>query len=238
MISVEQILILTTFISIAMLLGSHYRTKNALQWWYERQSMELSEEAEVAKNGLLQESFFLRRSIELSNECLTSNSNKIKEKYLNSIEKLYDTVTELINHLSPAYVNESLPLAIQYLLSAWKTKVTSVSWVMKLPTDWVNESPMYCRVLLSVLNRLFRVILSQQEIPQQIKVSLVKQGDLNEVTVEFNYQDTLIVKNIRRIKELNYINRVFCILISGKFDYYQKDEVLICRFHWKSNIKA
>ncbi|RUT00812.1 hypothetical protein DSM106972_072210 [Dulcicalothrix desertica PCC 7102] len=237
MISVEQIVILTTFISIAMLLGSRYRTKNALQWWYETQSIEFNEEAEFAKNGLLQESFFLRRSIELLDGNLTSNSGKVKEKYLNSIEKIYDAVTELINHLSPAYVNDSLPLAIQYLVSAWKIKVTAASWVTKLPVDWDNESPIHSRVLLSLLNRLFQVILSQQQIPQQIQVCLAKQGDLNGVTVNFNYQDTLIVNKIRRIKELDYINKIFAILISGKFYYYQKDAILICRLNWKSDSK-
>lgn len=235
MISVEQIVILTTFISIAMLIGSHYRTKGALQWWYERQSIEMSEEAEASKNGLLQELFFLRRSIELLDENLSSNSSQFKGKYLNSTEKLYDSVTELINHLSPAYVDDSLPLAIQYLLSAWKTKVTGVQWVMELPSDWSNESPMYSRVLLSVLDRLFRIILSQQQIPQEIRVCLVKQGDVNEVTVEMSYQDTLVVKNIRQMKELNYINRVFYLLISGKFYYHQKKSILTCRFHWQGN---
>lgn len=237
MISVEQIVILTTFMLIAMLLGSRYRTKNALRWWYETQSIEFHEEAEFAKNGLLQESFFLRRSIELSDGNLTSTSDTIKEKYLNSIEKIYDAVTELINHLSPAYVNDSLPLAIQFLVSAWKMKVTA-SWVMQLPADWDNESPIYNRVLLSVLNRLFQVILSQEKIPQQIQVCLAKQGDENELTVKFNYKDTFIVNKIRRIRELDYINRVFAILIYGKFHYHQKDEILICCFSWKKYCKV
>ncbi|BDA72649.1 unknown protein [Rivularia sp. IAM M-261] len=238
MIFVEQIVILTAFMVIAMLLGSRYRTKNALQWWYEKQSMEFEEEAEFAKNGLLQESFFLRRSIELLDRNITPNCGQVKEKYLNSIEKIYDAVTELINHLSPAYVHDSLPLAIQYLLLAWKTKVTTVGWVMKLPTDWDNESPIYCRVLLSVLNRLFQVILSQQKSPQQIEVCLAKQGDFNEILVQFNYQDALVIRNIRCIRELNYINIIFAIFVSGKFCYYFKDAMLVCRFSWRNNSKV
>ena len=42
--------------------------ENALQWWYKKKLTQLESEANLIREQLLQESFAMRRSLELSDE--------------------------------------------------------------------------------------------------------------------------------------------------------------------------
>jgi len=50
--------------NLLWLLASYFRTQRALQWWSQRQSIQLAHETKI-RDGLLQESL-MRRSLELS----------------------------------------------------------------------------------------------------------------------------------------------------------------------------
>lgn len=239
MVLVDYIVIFTTFILLLLCFCvSRYRTQRALKWWYYRQSLRFSQEAETARNGLLQESFALQRNLELWSVDAESSPKNINQYYLNNIKTLYHSVNELINHLSPPYIDDSLPLAIQYLLSTWKTRTAEVNFVVQLPKDWRQESEVCSRVVLLALDELLQIFLFQYAIPQQIAVSLKSEGDLGKLIVEMSYQDTIPENFFGKRQELIYLSRAFRFLVSGKCSYFQNEKTVIWKFSWKNNIQG
>jgi hypothetical protein len=235
---VEYIVIFTTFTFLVLwFCVSRYQTQRALKWWHYRQSLRFSQEAETVRNGLLQELFSLQRNLELWSMDADSSPKNINQYYLNNIKKLYHSVNELINHLSPPYIDDSLPLAIQYLLSTWKACTTAVDFVMQLSQDYPQESEVSNRVVLLTLDELLQVVFSQQAIPEQIAISLEKEGDFGELVVEISYQDVISWNFFGKIQELIYLSRAFRFLVSGKCSYSQNEKTVIWKFLWKNSFQ-
>jgi hypothetical protein len=243
MVLVEYIVIFVTCIFIMLwLCVSRYQTQRALKWWYYRQSQRFSQEAEIARNGLLQESFSLQRNLELWSVDADSSPKNINQYYLNNIKSLYHSVNELINQLSPPYIDDSLPLAIQYLVSTWKTRTKTVDFVIQLSQDYRQESEVCSRIVLLTLEELLQVVFSQQAIPQQIAVSLISEGvkseeDLGELVVEISYQDVIPWNFFGKIQELIYLSRAFRFLVSGKCSHSQNEKTVIWKFLWKNSFQ-
>ena len=82
------------------LLLCNLRTQKALQWWFQRQSIHLSHEAEKIRDGLLQEAFTIRRSLELSLGENGYNSVTQSQDWLNKIEKFHNSLQQLSDRLS------------------------------------------------------------------------------------------------------------------------------------------
>ncbi|WP_243146918.1 hypothetical protein [Scytonema sp. UIC 10036] len=62
----ESVLIISSVLVVWWLLVSHHQAQQALVWWYSKQWMRMCEKGETIRNGLLQESFIIRRHLELS----------------------------------------------------------------------------------------------------------------------------------------------------------------------------
>ncbi len=140
---------------------SYSRARRALRWWERRRGFQLYCETERIRNGLLQESLAMRRSLELWLGDTHEISLEHVRGWLKGIEKFHHSLGQLSDRLSPPFVEESLPLAIQYLLELWQTYNPHLNIQMELPGDWQDESPECSRVILIALDELLRITLSQ-----------------------------------------------------------------------------
>jgi len=159
--SLESAVLLACIAILIWLFVSYFRAQRALRWWERRRGFQLYCETERIRNGLLQESLAMRRSIELLLGDSCQISLQSVRDWLKGIETFHNSLGQLSDRLSPPYVEESLPLAIQYLLELWQTYNPKLNIQIELPGDWRDESPECSRVILIALDELLRITLSE-----------------------------------------------------------------------------
>lgn len=159
--SLESAVLIACIAILVWWFVSYSRAQRALRWWERRRGFQLYCETERIRNGLLQESLAMRRSIELLLGDSCEISVESVRDWLTGIEKFHHSLGQLSDRLSPPYVEESLPLAIQYLLELWQTYNPKLNIQMELPGDWPDEPPECSRVILIALDELLRITLSE-----------------------------------------------------------------------------
>lgn len=210
----------------------YLRTQQALQWWFRRQSMQMCRESEKIRDGLLQESFSMRRSLELSLVDNVEISTKKSEDWLKKVENLHHSLEELSDRLSPAYIEDSLPLAIEWLLTKWRSRNPRLKFEMELPAHWRHEPPDRSMVILRVLDELLRITSSELLTDISIHVSLKLQGDIGELIVHISYLDLPTLVSYYNLKDLEYLSQTFRFLTSGQCFRRRKKLSVVWYFCW------
>ena len=212
--------------------ASEIRSRRALQWWQARQSRQLLSEAEKIRDGLLQESFTIRRSLELSLEDGRSTSTKLSQDLLKKMEKFYHSLEQLSDHLSPAYIEDSLPLAIQGVVESWQTYNSRLKIEIELPTAWRQEPIDRSLVILRVLDELLRITASQLVRELSLQIRLNQQGNLAELIVQIRYPDVSTLVSDWGREDLEYLSQTFEFLISGQCSRRREELTVAWYFRW------
>lgn len=85
----QVILLIASFITLLWFISSELRIRQALKWWSYQESIKRFLEAEKIRDDLLQESFIIRRNLEmLTVDNLDLSVNKIQE----SVKKLIGSI--------------------------------------------------------------------------------------------------------------------------------------------------
>ena len=136
---------------------SDLRIQQALQWWFSRQFLKLFLEAEKIRDDLLQESFTIRRNLDLlAKDNLSLSTNKTQE-YLKQIDNFHHSFVQLSDRLFPASIQDSLPLSIECLLEPWLTSNPHLYFHFDMPLYWRYEQAERSLIVLTILEELLRI---------------------------------------------------------------------------------
>jgi hypothetical protein len=203
-----------------------------LQWWQQRQSRWLSCEAEKIRDGLLQESFTIRRSLELSLLNEDSTSTELKQDLLNKMEKFYHSLKQLSDRLSPAYIEDSLLLVIQGVVESWQRCNSNIKIGMEFPTAWRQEPRDRSILILRTLDELLRITSSELVTELSIHISLKQQGNIGELIVHISYPDVLTLDSHWGREDLEYLSQTFQFLTSGQCCRLREELTVVWYFRW------
>lgn len=215
-------------------LTSLLEVQDALQWWHYRQSLHIQRQVEQIREGLLQEVFSVRRSIELLKTGESSRFDEKRQHWLAKVEEIHRSLEQLSHRLSPFYVEESLPLAIQYGLDQQQQINSEVS--IELPHDWTNELPERNRVILIMIDELLRIAsppLTGLCLP--LRICLKTQNGLGELAVQISYPDRQSIASCCNSKELRYLEQSFRLLTSGWCLHRRQGLMITWYFYWRLN---
>ncbi|BAY22245.1 hypothetical protein NIES2100_20080 [Calothrix sp. NIES-2100] len=227
------VVLITSIIVVLCLLLYHQQTQRALIWWHSRQWMRMYQEAEMIHNDLLQESFVIRRQLEISSLNPSLYQQMPEQCYLATIEKFHHSLKELSEYLSPAHIEDSLPLAIQHVLVKWRARIPELNLQMELPTEWPPESLYTIRVILIALEELLQIIFSNIPNKLSIFVSVKTLGNFHELMVCCTDLNISQQTYIWHFTELDYLRHAFNFLTSGKCFYQHKYNTAIWHFRWR-----
>lgn len=216
---------------LSWLLVSQFEAQRALQWWYGRQSSQLCHQAEGIRNGLLQESFTVRRNLELALLEDGERSEQPQQEWLVKIDRLHHALRKLSDQLSPPYLDDSLPLAIQSVLESWKSRSLRYRFGWELPAEWRPESHERSRVVLMALDELLRLTFLDGS-GGAVAVQLHQRGDLGELSVQFSDLDRPTPPR-SVAKELAYLKRAFRFLTFGECFCRHIDQTVVWYFRWR-----
>lgn len=215
------------------LLVSQIKTQRALQWWYSRQTTQLFQAAEGIRNGLLQEAFTLRRSLELSLATTTHTPETADQDCLTAIEHFHHDLKELSDQLSPPYIDDSLPLAIQSVLEEWKGQRPFCQIKWDLPSIWQPEPYDRSHLILTALDELLRLILVSPEFKSEIAVHLQQTDAKGELSIQFVAIDRGLLTNPKTVRELQYLKQAFRVLSFGECFCRPCKQTITWYFRWQ-----
>ncbi|BAZ02741.1 hypothetical protein NIES37_67540 [Tolypothrix tenuis PCC 7101] len=223
-----------TVISILLwLLASNYRTQRALRWWHSRQLARMRQEGEAIRNEVLQNTFVLRRHLESPLPTSSESQHKLNTHYLENIEKFHYSLKELSDYLYPAYVDESLPLAIRHMLDTWNKRFPSLNIQYELPNEWREESRDRSQVILIALEELLNYCVSNTSTNFSLFVSLTLQGNLNELMIKFTDLDvSKSTLTAATTDDLLHLCRALKFWLSGKCSRYRQNQTEIWYLRW------
>ena len=112
--------------------------QRALQWWNQRQLDRQHQSAERIRDGLLQDLFAIRRSLEVTQHSSPTGSHLTQ--VMTQLDTLHLGLETLSNHLSPPFAHDHFNLAIQHYLQQWQQEHPTVSLVFSL----TSMTPIEC----------------------------------------------------------------------------------------------
>jgi hypothetical protein len=208
------------------------KIKQALQWWSYRQSMKLFREAEKIRDSLLQDTFSIRRSLDVLKidhpNLLLQNCYEHTKK----IDNFHHSLVQLSDRLSPVYIKESLPLSIQCLLEPWVLSNTHIYFHIDMPAYWQHESIEDSLIIIRALEELLRIILREPSTPIAIYLSLQLTENTKKLTVRITYSDLSNLMSDWDLSELNYLSDSLEFLMSGQCFYNTSNHRLAWYFCW------
>lgn len=196
---------------LSRLFPSEYHTQRALQWWHQRQVNRLHDGAELIRDGILQELFAIRRMLELARD----RQEPVSQASLRQLEVLHLRLERVSNQLSPAFIRDSLPLAIQHVLREWQLRYPAVKLSTQLPQGDFREPTLASRVAFTTFEELLFLVSNKLEADASVAVNLVCHDNTATLTVHINNLDCHQCRAIAQLKELSHLRQSFQFLTNG-----------------------
>lgn len=231
-LNTQVILVIIYLVTLLTFLQTYYKIQQALQWWSSRQSLKLYLEAKEIRDSLLQESFTIRRSLDLlAQDQLNFTTHKTQE-YLKQADNFHHALMELSDRLFPAYIQDSLPLAIECLLEPWLTANSYLHFHLDIPAYWRSEPADRSLIVLRALEELLILTLPNFLAYTSIFISLKQHKYTGQLNVQITYSDLSTASFYYSLKELKYLCTSFGFLTSGKCVCRRRKLSITCYFSW------
>ena len=206
--------------------------QKTLYWWDQRRSRQLQQKAEEIREGLLQELFACRRSLELQLMDHPEISIQSLQSCLNHIEELHHSIEQLSYELSPPYIEESLPLAVQHLLEQWRMRHSVLSFETALPQSW-QDDPARNQIVLAILDELLHLTVVEHQPEAPIYISLQADQTIGRLTVRITDSDSSALAAASREEHFHYLRRSFQLLAAGQCRMQTEGSTVAWYFSWR-----
>lgn len=207
------------FTTLLWLLAFNWRIRQALQWWANKESMKRFLEAEKIRDYLLQESFAIRRSLDmLTVDDLDLSVNKIQDCVI-KIDNFHQSLVEISDRLFPWHIQYSLPLAIECLLESRLVGNSDLSLHIDMPVIWRHQSTEHNLLILTILDELLSMALPEFLTPISIVITLKQGQKICYLMLQITYPDVYTMNMYTNLRELKYMCDIFYFMTSGKCVY-------------------
>jgi hypothetical protein len=222
------VILAVSILVLVLLLISLLKTQRALRWWQSRQAIQSHQVAEDIRNGLLQKSFSLRRNLEVALGDATGDI-PLNQAWLNALEDFHNDFKRLSDRLSPPYLEESLPLAIQYRVEEWQLHYPGCEFTLDLPAHWQAEPSEHSLVLLTALDELWRLVCSRPVPHRSIHLRLQIESAMAVLWIQLLTSEEFSPESA----DLSHLARAFGALTGGTCTYQHQQNQLTMHFRWK-----
>jgi hypothetical protein len=222
------VILVVSIIVLVTLLLSLLKTQRALRWWQSQQAQQSHQVAESIRNGLLQKSFSLRRNLEVALADAAGDIT-VNQAWLNALEDVHNDFKLLSDRLSPPYLEESLPLAIQYRVEEWQCHYPGCAFTLDLPAHWQAEPSDHSSVILTALDELWRLVCSRPVPNRSIHLRLQVESAMAVLRIQILVPEGSDPESA----DLRYLTRAFAALTGGTCTYQHQQNQLTMHFRWK-----
>ena len=204
-----------------------------LRWWYQRQTAQLATEAERIREGLLQELFVVRRSLELA---LMSDQTETAtvQQWLTQMETIQHSLETVMHRLAPPFLGDSLPLALQHCLKEWQVEHPAVLLTVALPEEWRQEPIEQRRLFVSVLQVLLHLLSPYVRSEAVLHVSLTQQATIGQLVIQLTAPTVSELLSGQATAFTN-LQQFFQVLAEGKCYCRRQASTVTWCYQWRSS---
>jgi hypothetical protein len=211
------------------LMTLRFQARPIIRWWESRHRLRLDQQAERVRDSLMQDMFIIRRKVEL----LHNRQDEVDD-LLQQVAHLHQGLEHLTEILSPPYVEDSLPLAIQNLIHQQSDLGFAVT--MSFSGHDHHGSPTDNLTMVLMLAEFIGFATSATT-TQALHVHLTHhptKGNVDAVLgLDVIYQDSQTCKTVQASTELLYLYQAFRLLMAGQCTQDQHGNIGQWRFRWR-----
>jgi glucose-6-phosphate-specific signal transduction histidine kinase len=152
---------------------------------------------------------------------------------LRKFEDFHHSLKNLSDRLSPPFLEESFPLAIQHLLQLMQANNQAIDLELHLPKQWHHQESEFSRLMLSILDELLNIALAKIVKQTSVRVSLRELKGINKLRVQIVYPDEATLVDTSNSKELRYLQQSFQMLTLGQCFSERKELSVTWYFLWQ-----
>lgn len=158
--------------------------QQGLDWWQQRTIARQAACAELLKEQVWQELFALRRHLELDVR-LRASSVDHSAQYLRSVEQAIASLNTLTQALYPAYIDDSLPLALQCWVGVWQQRLPWLQIRVRLPLQWYSNCPYYNWLVLHLLDEWLLALPTQPATTAYLAIALTEDPSIQRLDLRW-----------------------------------------------------
>lgn len=207
--------------------------RQAWQWWHQQQVLQLHQQAESIRDGLLQQTFAFRRYLESTVSAQPEAEQTAR--WLEQFQGFYLSLESLSNELSPPFVAESLPLALQFALKDWQRSHPELDLQLNLPLDWFDNSPNKNQIILSIIAELLTLLTPEGNTAERLNLTLTNHSNFYKLTFQLENGDSLMMPKIVGRPEVKHLKEIFHSLAAGRLEISHKGAKLIGKLYWRND---
>ncbi len=222
------------------------RQRQAWQWWHRQQTLQAHHKAESIRDGLLQQTFAFRRYLEsapaAASPSAVPSAPEQTTRWLERFQTFYQSLESLSDQLSPPFLADSLPLALQFAVKNWQHEQTLSSQhrppfsdvQFSFPPDWPQSPPHQNQIILSIVAGLLPLLIPPGHTARQLTITLSQTNTLNALTLQLHNDPDKTTPNILELAEIQHLKEIFHSLIAGRLEISQTASSEIARLHWRT----
>jgi hypothetical protein len=193
--------------------------------------------AEMLREAAFQRLFALRRNLELSLEDESDNTVEARQRRLRSLEGLFVDLSKLRQSLHPAFVEDSLPLALRQKIISWEQRLPSVQFKLTVLTIGLSNSAYDNWFILDILEEWLQLLEGQLKHDCAIAFSLGI--DLPEQQLLMTLSGKHLVRTVHIHDPLfQRLTTLFALLLQGQCNVQIQDEQIGWCFRWQPRLNS
>ncbi len=206
------------------------RQRQAWQWWHDQQVLQLHDQAESIRDDLLQQTFAFRRYLE---NTLTDQPDTMQAaSWLDRCHSFHQSLEQLSNELSPPFMADSLPLALQYRTKLWQHSHPDLTVNLDLPARWPDHSPTNNHSILFISTQLVEQMLLTKDSRQLLHLALESQADQYKLTLKLEGVNYAKTRQLIHMREVKHLKEIFHSLAAGHLAIKYEKPWLIGQLCW------
>lgn len=225
-----EVAVITTLVgstTFYMAVQRWLRQRQAWQWWHQHQTNRLHAQAESIRDDLLQQTFAFRRFLENSLEAQPDTAQT--EQWLKRFHTLYQSLEQLSDRLSPPFMGDSLPLALQFMVQTWQQSHPGLTVQCNVPSDWPDQATTKNPIILSIFTGLIESLFLENGGPCQLKITLERQDKLCTLAFEQVQGQAAAVHTA----EIKHLKEIFRSLTAGRLEVVAQASGLKGTLYWQ-----
>ncbi|MGV2827548.1 hypothetical protein [Myxosarcina sp. GI1(2024)] len=138
---------------------------------------------------------------------------------------------ELSDRLSPPYLEEGLPLAIECLVQKWQLAKPNCKFQLKLTSQWRQNSSDRNRIVLTAVDGILELKLSDLK-KVLIGIELQQNARDNQLKITLERHASHSALSSDKCRELEYLSQSFRILTSGRWIAQTQKSLATSHLSW------
>ena len=206
------------------------KRKRAIQWWFQKQKNEAFNLSEIIREDLLQETFSVRRQLELVLVKQSSYSQtRFIKKNLQKLEQIYKKLDLVADQLAPFYLDYQWPLAIEQAMKPLGREGKGLQIYLDLPENWDYKPPQQNYLFLKFLTELLTISVSKTSGKPLI---MLKLENKQIIQVKIKYCNYFARKVVSDSVEISYLRLAYQFLTNGKINQKVFNSQVIYSLSW------